>query len=262
MTAEAPVLNRLPDFVPAKEPRVMGVPRHVLIIPDNNRTWANARGLSIREGYNQGAKKIVEVAGAAANIEGLDFLTVNLASRDNIVKRKPKEMADLWEAVRENMFENGLPDLVAHGARIRVIGNMEGVPDFIKEGFESLSEISKDNKGFALSFVLGYDVEQEKRDAEDAANNVIYEKGKTLLGYRVSMTAKLIDQHKYLPVAGLPDIDALIRTGERRTSGIFPEPIVQAEHAYFEDLTWPEFGAEQFEHAIAELASRKKKGGA
>src|SRR5215469_4448846 len=99
-----------------KEMLGMGVPRHVLIIPDNNRTWAKTHGLTIRDGYNMGARRIVEVAQAASQIHGLDYLTVNLASRDNIVKRPAGELTNLWDAVRENLLEKGLLSIIDQGA--------------------------------------------------------------------------------------------------------------------------------------------------
>jgi len=264
MGAEAPggVLYARQEASGSREVLGVGVPRHVLIIPDNNRTWAKKHKevlgeKFIREGYNVGARRIVEVAGAASQIHGLDYLTVNLASRDNIVKRPSGELADLWDAVKENMIDKGLPELIGQGARVRVVGNLEGVREDIIEGFLDLSESSKDNSGLALTFVLGYDYKLEKKEALEKAQKVV-----STSGFDIPLTDELIDQHKYLQAAGLPDtIDGVIRTGERRTSGIFPEPLAQAEYAFYEDLTWPEFGTEQFAYAIADLASRKKKGG-
>lgn len=234
-----------------KERTSMGIPEHVLIIPDNNRTWAKNQHLTIRDGYNLGAQRIIEVADAAIGMAGLNFLTINLVSADNLKGRSTGELTDLWDAIRGNMIDNGLPQLVANEVKIRTIGRPddERIPEDIREGFKELSEHSKDNTDLALTFVVGYHEDLEMQDALDAS------------GVQ-SHNAAIVRSNYYLPRAGLPDINLVVRTGEaERTSGIFPYGIAHAEFAFVRDRYWPEFTAEDFGRIVAASALREQKGG-
>jgi undecaprenyl diphosphate synthase len=64
-----------------------------------------------------------------------------------------------------------------------------------------------------------------------------------------------------LYTAGLPDPDLVVRTGgEQRLSNFF---IWQAAYAelVFTDVLWPDFGAADFDAALAEYARRTRRFG-
>ncbi len=246
---EAGTLYQKVDTIGANERIGIGIPRHVLIIPDNNRTWAKTNGKTIREGYQVGARRMFEVANEASRISGLDCLTIHLLSQDNILKRSPDELGDIYGAVKEELIDTGLPELVEKGVRLRVIGRMEGIPDHIRNGFTELIERSKENSGLALTFVIGYDKDKEQKDAHEAAGNDAGD-------------WSIVKKFLYLPRAGLPDVNAVIRTGEEeRTSGILPYSIANAELLFEKDCFWPEYGPERFSESIDLLSGRRSKGG-
>jgi undecaprenyl diphosphate synthase len=64
-----------------------------------------------------------------------------------------------------------------------------------------------------------------------------------------------------LDTDGLPDPDLIIRTsGEQRLSGFMPWQSVYAE-LYFPQVYMPDFGAEEFDRAMAEYQMRERRFG-
>ena len=62
-------------------------------------------------------------------------------------------------------------------------------------------------------------------------------------------------------LAGLPDVDLLIRTGgERRVSNFLLWDIAYAE-LYFTNQLWPDFGAADFDAALEFFAGRERRFG-
>lgn len=273
MTAVSLHINTSREAPSRKEAKVLGIPRHVLIIPDNNRTWAKSQvpPLTLLAGYRLGAQRLVEVAQEASAIDGLDFLTINLVSADNINGRPQHELNDIWQAVQENMLSEGLPELVANGARIRVIGNPDDqrIPQHIRHGFAELCERSEENTGLGITIALGYDMDQEQRDADVTAKAV----SKWLTNSRTRDDYEDPKQYPdpekwdfrknflHLPAAGLPNVNLVIRTGEIRTSGILPYGIAHSQLEFVRSRTWPEFTAEEFRGIIAVRAGDPIKGG-
>jgi undecaprenyl diphosphate synthase len=247
------------------EKKVLGIPRHVLIIPDNNRTWAKANGVSLLDGYRLGAQRMVETAQVASEIDGLDYLTINLVSMANL-KRDPGELNNIWQAVEENMLNTGLPELVANGEKIRVVGkpNDPRIPEYIRNGFAELCERSEENTGLDLTICLGYDKDEEQRDAGRAAVSVTkwLNTGRQEKEYVDPMDWDFRKNFLYLPAVGVPDIDLVIRTGDAiRTSGIFPDGIAYSQLEFARELYWPEMTAEEFRRIIIERSTDEVKSG-
>ena len=58
------------------------IPRHVAIIMDGNRRWAEARGLDVSEGHYAGFENLTRVVGHLSN-RGVEHLTVYAFSTEN-----------------------------------------------------------------------------------------------------------------------------------------------------------------------------------
>jgi undecaprenyl diphosphate synthase len=66
----------------------------------------------------------------------------------------------------------------------------------------------------------------------------------------------------FLATAEMPDPDLIIRTsGERRLSNFLLWQAAYAE-LVFQDVLWPDFGADHFAAALAEYAGRERRFGA
>ena len=65
----------------------------------------------------------------------------------------------------------------------------------------------------------------------------------------------------FLGTAGMPDPDLIIRTsGEQRISNFLLWQAAYAEFV-FQDVLWPDWGAEHMAQAIAEFARRERRFG-
>lgn len=227
-----------------------GVLNHVCILPDNNRTWARNNRKTTREAYEIGAQKFITVADSALQTKGIEYLTIIVLTADNILKRPPQELEEIYGAVRSQVIEKGLPPLIEEkNIRFDVIGKPEMLPEDIADGFRELTERSEKNNGLQLSLVFGYDPDQEMQDAMDSAGKGAH--------------WEEVKQHLYLQAQGIPPVSAIIRSGsEQRLSGIFPNSSAGAELVFNGDTPWPEYTADIFAQDVAKLEKRVRKGGA
>src|SRR3989344_6483077 len=79
-------------------------PRHVAIIPDGNRRWARAQGLTAFDGHQEGVRAFEKVAAHAAD-RGVEHLSLWGLSVDNLTKRSPREVAGLLRIFREEFAQ-------------------------------------------------------------------------------------------------------------------------------------------------------------
>ena len=78
-------------------------PRHLALIPDGNRRWARARGLTTAQGHQAGIQAVGRVA-EAAFAAGVEVVSFWWGSPANLIRRDPEEVAGI---VSENCPENG-----------------------------------------------------------------------------------------------------------------------------------------------------------
>src|SRR5215216_5794775 len=85
-------------------PRELGnIPRHMGIIPDGNRRWADARGMPLHAGYEHGLAPALELVESCAEL-GVEELSFYGFTQDNTkraaIQRKAFQQACI-EAVRQ-----------------------------------------------------------------------------------------------------------------------------------------------------------------
>ncbi len=99
-------------------------PNHVAIIMDGNGRWAKARGLPRVAGHRRGADAVRRVVRGAGEL-GIPMLTLFAFSTENWT-RPADEVSDLMGLLR-HYLRNELEELHKNGARLRVIGNRDGL---------------------------------------------------------------------------------------------------------------------------------------
>ena len=99
-------------------------PHHVAIIMDGNGRWAKARGLPRVAGHRRGADAVRRVVRGAGEL-GIPVLTLFAFSTENWT-RPADEVNDLMGLLR-HYLRNELEELHKNGARLRVIGNRDGL---------------------------------------------------------------------------------------------------------------------------------------
>ncbi len=227
-------------------------PQHVAIIMDGNGRWAKARGLPRVAGHRRGADAVRRVVRGAGEL-GIPVLTLFAFSTENWT-RPADEVADLMGLLR-HYLRSELEELRKNGARLRVIGNRDGLAADIVRDIADAENTTSANARIDVNICINYGARDEilratRRMAQKVASG--------------EMTVEGIDQNSFereLLTAGLPDPDLLIRTsGEQRISNFLLWQCAYSE-LVFVDTLWPDFGKEHLEQAIVEFRRRERRYG-
>ena len=99
------------------------VPRHIGVILDGNRRWAEAQGSSSSAGHRAGAAKIEEFLGWCDDA-GVDHVTLWLLSTDNL-NRPASELSALMTIIEETVT-----DLKVQGKwKLHAVGALDLLPE-------------------------------------------------------------------------------------------------------------------------------------
>ncbi|VVC32655.1 Hypothetical protein CINCED_3A006545 [Cinara cedri] len=220
------------------------VPKHVAFIMDGNRRFAKKNNVEKQTGHLRGFDKLAETLQWCLNV-GITEVTVYAFSLDNF-KRTQEEVDALFDLAREK-FKRLLEEidkLNEHGVRVKVIGNLQKLPeDLAKLIAESMLFTKNNNKAF-LNVAFCYTGHDELTNAFNYICNGI--KNKDL--EESDLSVEIIDNCLYTYPSSPPDL--LIRTsGETRLSDFM---IWQCSYSYiyFTPVLWPEFTAWDFMAAV------------
>ena len=227
------------------------VPRHIAIILDGNGRWARRRGLPRTAGHAAGSENFRKIATYCKNI-GVEYLTVYAFSTENW-KRPEDEVKTIMRLLRRYLNE-AIDTMERDKIRLKIFGDVAGLPQELQELVQKTDEISKHYEGFQANICLNYGGRDEivhaaRRYAEDyAAGKAQGELSEEQFG-------------GYLYSAGIPDPDLLIRPGgEQRISNFLLWQCAYAEF-YFSDVLWPDFGTDELDKAIEAFRRRDRRYG-
>ena len=224
------------------------LPKHVAIIMDGNGRWANLQGKNRVSGHQQGAKSVREVVEEAVKME-IEFLTLYAFSTDNW--SRPKEEVSLLMKLLVNSLKKECKRLIKNNIRLQSIGNIDGLPNPVKEEFTYVIEKTKNNTGMVLTLALNYGGKEELT----AAVKAIAFKVKNSIISPEKVDQSTINEHLY--TRNLPPVDLLIRTsGEERISNFLLWHIAYAE-LYFTKTLWPDFTKEELNKALLNYSKRE-----
>jgi undecaprenyl diphosphate synthase len=235
---------------PALDPTKL--PRHVAIIMDGNGRWAQRRGLPRVEGHRRGAVAVRDVVRAAREV-GLRALTLYAFSSQNW-QRPPEEVGTLMQLLRDYVIDER-DEIMENGIRLIAIGDVDRLPDFVKEPLETLMRDSAGNRSMTLCLALSYGgresiVSTTRALCELAARGAL--KPEEITEDRISAA---------LQTGGLPQLDLLVRTsGEERLSNFLLWESAYAE-LYFTETFWPEFGKNELYLALDSFRRRERRFG-
>jgi len=228
------------------------LPRHIAIIMDGNGRWAEAQGMARVKGHEAGAESVREIVRECRK-RGIEALTLYSFSTENW-SRPPEEVTALMALLKRYVLGERA-ELMEQGIQIRVIGQMQRLPLFVRKPLKALCQESASNSGMILNLALSYGgradiVAAVQEIARDVQDGVLAPE---------QIVASTIDAH--LSTAGLPDPDLLIRTsGEMRVSNFLLWQLAYAEF-YITDIHWPEFRTAALEEALADFAHRGRRFG-
>ena len=222
--------------------------KHIAIIMDGNRRWAQERSLPSMVGHKKGVEALKNTL-RACNDFGVKYLTVYAFSTENW-NRKQDEVDYLMELVAITLT-NELAEMHNEGVQIRFIGDLSRFSDKLQKILANAVETTKNNTGVVLQIALNYGARDE---LTKAVKNIVASGIKA-----EDVTPDVIS--KYLYTAGVPDPDMLVRTGgEQRISNYLLWQIAYSE-IIIESEFWPEFGKDLLAKSIQEFGRRQRRYG-
>ncbi len=226
--------------------------KHLAIIMDGNGRWAKSKGLPRTAGHKAGADNVRNIA-IAANELGVKYLTLYAFSTENW-KRSADEVGYLMK-LPGYLFNVFMPEFMERGFRIRLIGDIDGLPEGTRKVILKAAEDSKNNTGLNLIIAINYGSRDEIRRAmvqiaeEVKEGNVNPEE----------ISEEMISSH--LDTKEFPDVDLLIRTsGEQRISNYLLWQIAYAEMEFVKE-SWPAFTPEILAKCLDEYSHRDRRFG-
>ena len=198
-------------------------PKHIGIIPDGNRRWAENNGLSKEKGYDSGINPGLVLFKICQEL-GIEEITYYGFTTDNT--KRPANQKDAFTKACIDAVK-----LLSHeDAELLVIGNTES-PCFPSELIPFTERKIFGKGGIKVNFLIHY----------GWAWDLDFKKQHCPLGKHVNPRLKSED---------ISRIDLIIRWGgRRRLSGFLPVQSVYADF-YVVDSMWPDFKEKEFYNAL------------
>lgn len=230
----------------------LNVPNHIAIILDGNGRWAKKRHLPRNVGHAQGSKAVEKIIEDAHNM-GVKYLTVYAFSTENW-KRPQSEVDALMKLLRDYL-KTCIKRANKNNMKVRVIGDVTGLAQDLRDKIEELEEASKNNTGINFTIALNYG----SRDEMIRAMKAMYEDIESGKLSKDEISEEVYEQ--YLDTKGIPDPDLMIRTsGEERLSNYMLWQLAYTEF-YFTDVLWPDFNKKELKKAIEYYNGRDRRFG-
>ncbi len=231
------------------------LPRHIVIVPDGNRRWAEERGKSAASGHREGAKVAENILRAAFDLK-IPYVTFWGSSVANVTERTPLEVQGLFEVFRQ-YFERLLRTkaIHEHRARVSVVGRWEELfPERLKKPIRALIDSTKDYTAYRLTFLMAYSGVEEMTDA--VRRIAASARKKTNL----KVTEGLIKDSLW--TRDLPPVDLVIRTGGEPhwSAGLMMWDVAEAR-LHFTKTFWPAFSPAEFKAIIGRYAKTERRFG-
>lgn len=228
------------------------LPRHISIIMDGNGRWAKIKGKSRIAGHVAGVESVRDVVEASSQL-GIENLTLFTFSIENWKRPKP-EISALMKLLIKVLRKEAVK-LLENDIRLQVIGDMEMIPDDVRKTLDETIELTRKNRGMAMTIALSY---SGKWDITQACQHIAREVKQG------SLDPETIDENlfaSYLSTASMPDPDLLIRTsGEYRISNFMLWQNAYSE-IIFSNTLWPDFRRNELYEAIREFQKRERRFG-
>lgn len=221
------------------------LPVHVGLIMDGNGRWAKRRLMPRSSGHKHGMNRMIALAEHAKK-RGIKYLTAYTLSTENLSRPKD-ELDGLFDLFR-NYFTENVKKLYAENSAVKIIGDVDALPEDIARLLKEGEKNSPANADFTMVFAINYG---GRAEIINAVNRAIERGEKTdAAGFE-----------KLLYTGGLPEPDLIIRTGgELRLSNFLTYQSAYSE-LYFTDVLFPDFTDKEFDMAIESYCSRERRFG-
>ena len=228
------------------------LPKHVAIIMDGNGRWAKSQNKERTFGHKNAIKAVREAI-SACNEVSIPYLTLYTFSTENW--NRPTEEVDTLMNLLSSTLLQEAEEIFSRGIRIRAIGDLEALPEHVRNQLYNIMELTKNNTKGNLTLALSYGSQKEilnavKELCKKVKNGDIDEN---------DINEHLFEQHLY--TKEIPPVDLLIRTsGEVRVSNFLLWQIAYAEMQFI-DVLWPDFTKETFFQCILDYQTKERRFG-
>ena len=247
--SEPPLVNKPIDPVVAE---FTPVPRHVAIIMDGNRRWAQQRGLPTAAGHRAGVEAVRCVVESCRE-QGVEVLTLFAFSSENW--GRPETEVRALMALMCHYLRRETQKLQRDNVRLRFIGRRDRFSERLQRLMAHSEQATSSNSGATLVLAVDYGgrwdiTNAARRLGEDVSQGKLHpgDINEQLLG-------------KELALGDLPEPDLCIRTaGDQRVSNFMLWQFAYAEF-YFVDTLWPDFDGSSIALAITDFRRRERRFG-
>lgn len=217
----------------------MKYPKHIAIIPDGNRTWSKANGVSVFEWYLKSVETTVDITRYIFSQTDIDVFTGWWMSTENLKKRPDAETNYLFELYK--VCGEAIDDILAeYKVNFKRIGNPAWISsDFLEYLTSQTAKFNFPDSPKTMIFAINYG----GRDEIVRWVQALIDAGQELTEEAISSSMDL---------ANIPPVDLVIRTKgdiSRRLSGFMSWWISYAE-LYFTPTLYPILSTDEVAQAI------------
>ena len=245
-------MNSSPSSSSPVELDTTKLPAHVALIMDGNGRWAKKRLLNRINGHEKGSDTVRDVVRTCREI-GISYLTLYVFSTENW--QRPKTEVEALMTLLKNFLHSEQKEMVENDIRLRVIGQVDRLPQKVREALHQTMSATKDNTAMTLILALSYGGRAE-------IIRMVQEVAKRIKDGGIdpnAISAELIADHLY--TRNIPDPDLLIRTsGEMRISNFLLWQIAYTE-IFVTPTLWPDFSRNEFLEILKDYQSRERRFG-
>lgn len=216
--------------------------KHLAMIMDGNRRWAQRNKLSYSVGYSDGGFGAAKIAAKFCIDAGIPYLSLYTFSLENF--NRPQHEQDLLFNCIINEGPSQLKFFNQENIKVCFIGDRDRFPEKVLPTITKLEEGTRDNDGLQVNLLFCYGARQElvcsiKRLMHKVKEGLLSED---------QISEKTLED--CLWTSGIPQPELIIRTsGTQRLSNFLLYQAAYSEF-YFLDCLWPDITREDIESAV------------
>ena len=225
--------------------------KHIGIILDGNRRFAQKLNLPPIEGHKKGYDKIKELLDWCKEFN-VKELTLYTFSVENF-RRSGDEVKYLMKLFKK-AFTELKNDKRIKDTKVNFIGMIRLFPKSIQKIMKELMEMTKTHTKFILNFAMGYGGRTEIIEAAKKIARLVKLN---------KLNPNNINENtfkKHLYISSEPDL--IIRTSESRLSNFMTFQSAYSEIIFLPNKLWPEFSKQDFIGCLNEYSARQRRFGA
>ncbi|CAF2137087.1 unnamed protein product [Brassica napus] len=230
------------------------MPRHVAVIMDGNRRWAERAGLLTSQGHEAGAKRLIEFAELCFKL-GIETVSAFAFSTENWGRHKIE--VNCLMSLFQRYLKSKIQFFQSEEIRVSVIGNLEKIPESLLGTIKETEEATKRYKKKHLILAIDY---SGRFDILHACKSIVKKSQQGLIREE-DVDQTLFERELLTKCTEFPSPDLLIRTsGEQRISNFLLWQLAYTE-LFFSPVLWPDFDKDRVIEALVSYQRRERRFG-